>query len=196
MFICGSGHGGLVLVSGFGEAVQFEAVGMLIGKVAIAAPVARPIEIEFERAADIADDQERRPRMIAGQVYRIAFGLRQGIAHELVVSRAGRRSGGGFGDIEELGLPAVGFGQFRLLGFQNEAAALVEVDGPGVAANAAAGDRAFELIAAEHAAFGHFGHGQIKRTAHIVDELGIVGAFGPAFYPQPFGDERGYFHAM
>ena len=178
-----------------GKPLDLEAVGMLIGEVAIAAAVARPVEIKLEGAADVADNQERRPGVVAGQVDRIALGLGQGIAHQLVITRARWGSRGAGRDVEQFGLLLVGIGQFGLLGFEDEAALLVEVNGPGAAPRAAARHRTFELVGTQRAGCRRLGQGQAQRVAEIIDELAVIGALRPALDAQPFEDELLHVHS-
>ena len=80
---------------------QCDPVGLLIGEKAVAAPVAGPVEIEFERAPDIGNDQKRRRAMAAGQRQHIAFGLNAGVGHQPVIARFALVARGIAGDIAE-----------------------------------------------------------------------------------------------
>ena len=190
---------------GIGRQVrQRDAVAPLVGEGAITAPVARPVEIEFERAADVGHDQERRGIVIVGQRQRIALRLQPGVFHQPVVTaaRLARLRHGadrcaeqvefGFGlrlfrGIVRRGLALL---QLALLGFEDEVIAFVEVDPLGALATV---DRfglhgRFELVIPQPHALRVRGR-QPERDGQLGQEHLVIGALGPAFLAEPFFEQ-------
>lgn len=170
------------------EIADRETVALLVGEEAVAASIARAVEIDFERASDIADDDEGGDGFAAGQVLGVVFGLEAGVAHQLVVARA-RWSAGQrrFAKVER-GLVGL---QIALLGLHDEMAALVEIDCAGAVERAkrAAGDRGFVFIGADLALFGLTGAIDGEDFAQVGDEGGEVRFFRAAGMAFPFGDK-------
>ncbi len=123
-----------------GEIGERDAVMPLVGKGRIAAPVARPVEIQLERPADVRDEQERRRAMPVGQRQRVPLRLQPRVRHQPVIAGHGRfrlrEPHRGAEQVEDrlgrrrdrLGGRGLAGLEAGLLGLKDEAIALIEVD--------------------------------------------------------------------
>lgn len=172
------------------EIGQFDPVALAVGEEVVPAPVARGVHVELERAADVADHQERRDRVIARQVFGVILRLLVRIAHQLVVARA-RGGLRGAGDQVEVALARIALLDVALLGLHDEVAALIKVDRSGALERAerTAGHRAFVFVGAQLAGGGASRRGDPESLAELPDEHREVGPLAPAGLAPPFGDE-------
>jgi hypothetical protein len=160
---------------------------MRVGELHIRFARAGELAVEFDRVADVDDDQERRPTFAGGESFGIGFGLATGADHG-IVPRAGAADGGPFfladlrpGREERLGgffgaADHVG----TLFGFEDEAAPFVEInaaDALGAIAQVE-GDVPFEDVCIVGDA-GPRGIGlrDVQEVAELREEEGIVGPF-------------------
>ena len=177
---------------------QVDAKAAAVWELAIVATMSGEIGEQLQAMADVADDQKRRPAVLRIERPGIALGLVAGVAHQHVPAPAGtpaakhvrfggRGRAGRQGDL--LALP----GPAALLGLEDEAAALVEVDPAdlAVAVQVAAADGALEHIVVGLAARpGGIGVRQVEQVGQLDEEHRIVGALGPAFAAAPPRNER------
>ena len=103
-----------------------------------------------------------------GQADGVVHGLPEGPLHVLVVG-PGAAQGGGSG----FGLGAA------LLGLQDEAAGLEEIDGPGAGAAVQVGDLQILLEAVGRSGILGFGRGQVQGLAQVEQERVLVGTLVP-----------------
>ena len=181
------------------QLIERDPVTLLIGEEAVAATITCPIEVKFETAPDIGDDQEGRGFVIVGQRQRIAFCLNPSVGHQPVIAwrflcgRCGMAD-----DIAEQvgyrlkcvlrGIRRNGFTglDLTLLGLKDEAVAFVQVDAFGAFATVydLGFYRSFKFVFAQPFT-ARVGRWQVKRMAKFVQEQRIVGAFGSAFASEP-----------
>jgi hypothetical protein len=155
-----------------GEVVELDAVAARVGKGRVAAAGAGEFGVELDDVADIDDHQEGRPAFVGRQVARVVLGLAAG-AHESVVELAGGGAGA------------------NLLGFADEAAALVAVDEAvaGAAVAVVKDDAALEDVGIVAGVFvGRLGWGDFQEGAEIGDEELVIGPLGAADVA-PAGEE-------
>ena len=147
---------------------EIEAEAFAIGELRVVLAGAGEVGIEVEAEADVADDQERRPALLRRDIAGIALGLPLDLLH---VSRPFRR----VADVKpalvvviQLERRGLDPGRRALLGFQHEAAALIEVD--ALAARAAVvavmPDRALQAVVAAA--------GRAVRALHAQDIAQLV----------------------
>ena len=113
------------------QIVEKNAKALAVGKLGIVAALAGEIGIELEAMADIAHHDEGRPFVRRRQMAGIVLGLLAGIEHEHVPLPAGapRRWGIGCEKVAVCAFDLLGAAlEPRLLGFEHEGAALVEID--------------------------------------------------------------------
>ena len=153
-----------------------DAVALRVGERDVGAAGAGELGVELDAVADIHDDEQRRAALAGGQRAGVLLGLPTGLEHGFIPRRAAAL-GGAF--LRGLGLRFGGVGEHfgglafldPLLGFQDVAAALVEVDAPGArgAVRVIEGDAALEDVSV----VGVVGPGRIwSRDAEEVAELG------------------------
>ncbi|MEJ7776781.1 MAG: hypothetical protein WKF52_05230 [Sphingomicrobium sp.] len=111
-----------------------QAIGGAVGEEAIVAAVAAVVEVKLERAADIENDDERRPRRL-GQAMGIAARLPESAPHQLVIFTCRRRNRRIEADRTR------NLTYFALLGFKDEAPGRIHVDVARTAGLRAAGNR-------------------------------------------------------
>jgi hypothetical protein len=156
---------------------QVYAEAFAVRELRVVLPGAAEVGVDVEAEADVADDDKGRPAFLGGEVAGVALGLALSLEH-------GLRPGGGAADRSAALVHRVEAEQdlrarvAALLGFQDEAAALVEVNPTvgGGAVRLVAGDAALVSVIPAGAA-GGLRRGQVKGGAELVEEAGVVGAF-------------------
>ena len=166
---------------------QVDAEAGRVGELAVVLAQAGEVRIEVEAEADVADDQEGRVAFRRRHVPCVAFGLTAGAQHVLGPA-AGVADGGAPVRLaaEQRGLG----GRVGLLGFQDEAATLVEVDEARAepAVRLRMGNAAFESVWPEVAGLPGWAR-YAEQIAQFQQERRRVGSFGPAGRI-PADDER------
>ena len=159
-------------------------VGQAIGKEAVIAPVSTVVEIDFESTAHIEDDDERRPGRLR-QALRVTACLAKSAAHEVVIFRAALRSG----NVLQAGQRRKLANLLALLGFEDEATALVKIDEAGATGLGAAGHRRVDAVVV-----GGSGRLDAQGMGQLGKEHRVVGALVPRAV-LPLRDEFFYGHA-
>ena len=113
------------------QILQADAKALAVGKVGVGAAAAGKVGVNLQHIADVADDDEGRGWMVGGQAEDIVLGLTPRVAHQHVPLALGRGGRGGFVRLEQRSLAVVAVVGPRLLGLQDETAALVQVDPQG-----------------------------------------------------------------
>ena len=181
---------------GLAELVEVDAEAAPVGELVIDLPVAPEVRVDLETVADIADDEEGRRLVVHGQQRHVGFRLLAGVDHQDVPGPVGtaaplaRRRHDRQGELpDDLVAGAL---QSRLLGFQDEATPLVEVD-PGMADEAVAvalAQRALEdVVVARGPGLGGIRSRQAEHVAEFDQEEPVVGAFLAALPALPAPDE-------
>ncbi len=173
---------------GIAQLGQVDAEPLAVGEMAVVPPGAGEVGIDVEAEPHVADDEEGRRRLVTRQVADIAARLAKRAGHVLVPGHAaahhlppGRLGRQG----EQLGLRR---GACALLGLQDEAAALVQVDAArGLAVVLTMQHAALEAVGAA-AAGGRLRPVKPEKVAQLDQEGRRVGAFG-ALGPAPAVDE-------
>jgi len=140
------------------QVLKHDPVARPVGELGVCLSGTGEIGIDLDAIADVGDEQKRRPAMIDGERLGVAFGLTLGLHHRLGPSRRAAPGGatgdagfGGLAEDVEIVIALIGRRTVRLaalLGFEDEAAALVAVD-PAEAGGAVAivlKDAAFEDV--------------------------------------------------
>ncbi len=171
---------------GLGEVGEEDAVRGRVREVDVGAAGAGEFRVELDGVADIDDEEEGRPAFARREGTGVLLGLAVGLEHG-VIPRGGAADGGPF-------LRALGFGLGdggerpgvlllldALLGLEDEAAALVEIDaaGAGGAVLMMKGDAALEDVGVG----GIVGLRGVRlrdaeERAELGEEEGVVGALG------------------
>ena len=114
---------------------QENAIALPIRELGVVLPLSAEVGVNLEAMADVADDQKWRPALRGRQRFRVILGLPAGAHHQDVPGARRRALAAGqivrFDRGEQvalLGNRLRGAGPVTLLGLQNEAAALVEID--------------------------------------------------------------------
>ncbi len=178
-----------------GEVFEVDAVGEVVGEGGVGFSEAGEVGIGFNGVADIYDEQEG--GIVIGDIADVGFGLGLGAEHGIVPDFG---AAGAVTFFEATGLCGrhVGFGRGglffdALFGFQDEVAAMVEVDeiGGGGTIGMGHGDGAVENVAVFGLiGSGGIGVGDLKEVAEFREEKLVVCAFGTAC-GLPSGEECG-----
>jgi hypothetical protein len=154
---------------GVAEIFECDAKAGAVGELVVVAALGGEIGADFDGVADVAGEDEGGPGVVGREEAGVAFGLDAGAFHHDV--------------------PAAGGGAVTgLFGFENEAAALVEVDAFEVVIIAA--DGAFvDVVVMGGGGVGGVGFGDADDGAEIIEKGLAVGAFLAAFAAVPAGDE-------
>jgi hypothetical protein len=189
----------LVLNGAVSKMLQHDDAVSLVWEGAVGAALAGEVAEEFEGAADVASDEERRSLMVGGQAGGVVPCLIEGGAHIGVpgraagLCRAGRKLVGLCDDRLALVVLAERVeGKPALLRLQDERASLVQVDAQGL--GAVATDGKFEPVGAS--AVGRLRRRQIEGAGQLGQEERIVGPLGAALPPCPSRDEFSRPHAV
>ena len=174
------------------EVFEADAVGEGIGEGDVGLAGAGEIGEEFDGIADVDDDEEGGPALVGGERFGVLLGLIAGTEHGLIPA-GGIASGGSatVRDFEEEGW----FGsRAALFGFEDEAAAFVEIDetGAGEAGRVTEGYGALEDVVI----LGGVGDGRVgARDFQVVAEFGeeecVVGPFGGGRVAPPIDEFMG-----
>jgi hypothetical protein len=177
------------------QVLQIDAERLAIGELGVVLPLAGEVGIGLDDVADVADQDERRPAMIDRQRPCITLGLAASVQHQHVPGPAGVAHAAGrrfhAGQILDRDLLRTLYLP-RLLGLQDETAALVEVDTAEAERpiDGRAPDRAFEdvvVLVGRSSGGGRAAHAE--HVAEFGQEQGVVGAFLPTLLALPPGDE-------
>ena len=179
------------------QVLEIDAKPLPVGKLRVVATLAVEVRIDLEHVADIAHNDKGRPVMVGEQHQGILLRLLAGVAHQNVPV-AGDPAPAGPGQtlgLEHVLLARNGFVATlppALLGLEDEAIALVEVD-PLVGAALAAlapDDRALEHVVVElMRSARRIGPVDTQNVAQFAQEQRIVGALGTAFLALPAFNE-------
>ncbi len=173
---------------GVAQLGKVDAEPLAVGEMAVVTPGAGEVGIYVEAEPDVANDQERRRRLVTRQVADIASRLAQRAGHVLVPGHAATHHlpPGRLGrQREQLGLWRRAC---ALLGFQDEAAALVQVDAASGLAIVLTMQYATLEAVGTTTARSRLGPAKPKKVAQLNQERRRICAFS-AFGPAPAIDE-------
>ena len=183
---------------GMPQVVEVDAEAAAVRELIVDLPVAPEIGIDLEAMPHVADDDEGRRLVSGGQQGHIGLGLLARVDHQHVpgpVGAAPALAGRGQRRQRKLADDLVaGALQPRLFGFEDEAAALVEVDarvGDGAVPVRLLDDPFEHVVVAPRRRAGRLRPGQIEHVAQLDQEQGVVGALLPALAAAPARDEDG-----
>ncbi len=179
------------------QVFEVDTEGLAVGKLGVVLPLPGKVGIDLQHMADVADQDERWPPMIDRQRTGVAFGLAAGVAHQHIPASIGGSGARAVGLRGGKQARPKGRGlrmalQAGLLGFEDETAALVQVDAAGCGGpiRQEVLYRSFEnVVVVPGRGTGWLWHGKTERLAELVQEHDVVGAFLAAFTPLPASDE-------
>jgi len=178
------------------QVFEIDAERAPVGKLVVGFPVAAKIGVDLEAMADVADDDERRRFVVLRQEAHIILRLPARVEHQHVPGALGAappaRLRLAAEQVDRAGNRLVAARPLaRLLGFEDKAIALVEVDAPIGDAAVAPGllDHALEHVIVGFLLPRRIGRGNAERGAKLGQEHRVVGPLLTALAALPAGDE-------
>ena len=178
------------------QVVEEDAEAAAVRELVVDLPVAAEVRVDLETVADVADDEEGRRLVADGQQRHIGLGLLARVDHQHVPSPVGAAPAlVGLRQGRQGQLPddlVAGAPEPRLLGFEDEAAAPVEVDARGGdgAVPVRLLDGAFEdVVVAIRTGARRLRPRQIEHVAEFDQEKPVIGPLLPSFAALPAVDE-------
>ncbi len=181
------------------EVFKIDAEGLSVRELSVVLSLPGKIRIDLDAMADVADEDERRPAMRGGQGAGVFFRLAPGVEHQHVpgaICAASAARSSGISAVNRSCWPATLLGalQAALLGLQNEAVPLVEVDPPlRVAFVPMLLDGPFEdVIVVLVGGIGRIRRRQSQQCDQFVEERDVVRTLLAALAALPAPDKRFY----
>ena len=183
---------------GVGEVREFDTVRAGVGRLEIVFPFLSEVGVKLDDVSDIDDEEEGRGVFVVGEGAGVALGLTESLKHRAVPS--GRAAGdlGRFGrSVVEIEREVVGlsFGGGVLFRFEDETAALVEIDasdGGLVGPAMMEGDGALENVGVVgRFVCGGIGARDVEHVAELGEEQSVISALGGADAAPAFNESSG-----